>query len=139
MIKLQHLIEGETNLNVSKNLKNDSEEPIRQLSKEEKKTLIQTIEDYNTYRKLLKGQTIYDTITKITEAISLVERYVVGNSDEWMQAEMAKRDIKEITRLADKLDDEATKLQAIEKNIELIYEDIGIKLDRYFEIKDIEQ
>ncbi len=136
MIKLQHLIEADSE--ALKQFKDNTEEPLSPLSTEEKKTLIKTIEDYNTYRNSLKSTSVYDTINKISEAIALAERYVVSKSEEWMQAEMAKRDIKEIKRLTDKLDAESTKLQTIESNIELIYEDIGLKLDRYFEIKDNE-
>ena len=51
-----------------------------------------------------------------------------------MQAEMAKKDIKEIKKMSEKMLSEVGKLKAIESAVEMLYEDIGMRLNRYFDI-----
>ena len=57
-------------------------------------------------------------------------------STEWMEAKMIERDMKEIKRDAAKMYEEALKIKAIEKQVEMLYEEVGRRLERYFEIAD---
>jgi hypothetical protein len=49
---------------------------------------------------------------------------------------MVERDMKEIKRDAAKMYEEAQKMKAIEKQLEMLYEEVGRRLERYFEIAD---
>jgi ribosome-binding protein aMBF1 (putative translation factor) len=53
-----------------------------------------------------------------------------------MEAKMVERDMKEIKRDAAKMYEEAQKMKAIEKQLEMLYEEVGRRLERYFEIAD---
>ena len=44
--------------------------------------------------------------------------------------------MKEIKRDAAKMYEEAQKMKAIEKQLEMLYEEVGRRLERYFEIAD---
>ena len=124
MIKLKHLVENSTEVAYSA------------LTKEEKKKLYETIKAYNEYRGSLKASSIYETATKIMEAVNLAERYAIKECNEWMEAKMVERDMKEIKRDAAKMYEEAQKMKAIEKQLEMLYEQVGMRLERYFEIAD---
>ena len=104
MIKLKQLIEGfQKNENITPVKQEGDYGTLSPLSKEEKIYLMGTIGDYNQYRDELKPTKMYECAKKINNAISLAERYVMSECNEWMQAEMAKKDIKEIKKLSDKM------------------------------------
>jgi hypothetical protein len=53
-----------------------------------------------------------------------------------MEAKMVERDMKEIKKSAAKLYEEAHKIKSIEQQLEMLYEEVGVRLERYFEIAD---
>lgn len=124
MIKLKHLVE------------NSTETAYAPLSKEEKIKLRETVKSYNEYRKSLKASSVYETANKIMEAVNLAERYAIKECNEWMEAKMVERDMKDIKKMAQKLYEEAHKIKSVEQQLEMLYEEIGLKLERYFEIAD---
>jgi hypothetical protein len=124
MIKLKHLVE------------NSTETAYAPLSKEEKIKLRETIKSYNEYRNNLKASVVYETANKIMEAVNLAERYAIKECNEWMEAKMVERDMKEVKKMAQKLYEEAHKIKSVEQQLEMLYEEIGLKLERYFEIAD---
>ena len=123
-MKLKHLLE------------NSTEHAYTPLTVYEKKNMVESIKSYNEYRKGLKADNVYETAHKIMEAVNLAERYALKECNEWMEAKMVERDMKEIKRDAAKMYEEAQKMKAIEKQLEMLYEEVGRRLERYFEIAD---
>lgn len=123
-MKLKHLLE------------NSTESTYAALTKEEKSKMVGVIKSYNEYRKGLKADSVYETAQKIMEAVNLAERYAIKECNEWMEAKMVERDMKEIKRDAAKMYEEAQKMKAIEQQLEMLYEQVGMRLERYFEIAD---
>jgi hypothetical protein len=124
MIKLKHLVENSTEI------------AYTPLTVYEKKNMVETIKSYNEYRKGLKADNVYATAQKIMEAVNLAERYALKECGDWMEAKMVERDMKEIKKMATKLYEEAQKIKSTEKQLEMLYEEIGMKLERYFEIAE---
>lgn len=123
-MKLKHLLE------------NSTEHAYTPLTVYEKKNMVEAIKSYNEYRKGLKADCVYETAQKIMEAVNLAERYALKECGDWMEAKMVERDMKEIKRDAAKMYEEAQKMKAIEKQLEMLYEEVGRRLERYFEIAD---
>jgi hypothetical protein len=123
-MKLKHLLE------------NSTEHAYTPLTIYEKKNMVETIKAYNEYGKGLKADGVYATAQKIMEAVNLAERYALKECGDWMEAKMVERDMKEIKRDAAKMYEEAQKMKAIEKQLEMLYEEVGRRLERYFEIAD---
>lgn len=123
-MKLKHLLE------------NSTEHAYTPLTVYEKKHMYESIKSYNQYRNHLKAESIYETAHKIMEAVNLAERYALKECGDWMEAKMVQRDMKEIKRDAAKLYEEAQKIKEIEKQLEMLYEQVGHRLERYFEIAD---
>lgn len=123
-MKLKHLLE------------NSTEHAYTPLTIYEKKKMYETIRSYNEYRKSLKADSVYETANKIMEAVNLAERYALKESNDWMQAKMVERDMKDIKKDAAKLYEEAHKIKEIEHQLEMLYEQIGVRLERYFEITE---
>lgn len=124
-MKLKHLLE------------NSTEHAYTPLTVYEKKHMYETIKSYNQYRKSLKAESVYETANKIMEAVNLAERYAIKECSDWMEAKMVQRDMKDIKRDAAKLYEEAHKIKEIEKQLEMLYEQVGHRLERYFEIADV--
>lgn len=123
-MKLKHLLE------------NSTEHAYTPLTVYEKKKMYETIKSYNEYRKNLKAESVYETANKIMEAVNLAERYALKECGDWMEAKMVQRDMKEIKKDAAKLYEESNKIKEIERQLEMLYEQIGHRLERYFEIAD---
>lgn len=123
-MKLKHLLE------------NSTEHAYTPLTVYEKKKMYETIRSYNEYRNNLKAESVYETANKIMEAVNLAERYALKECGDWMQAKMVERDMKDIKKDAAKLYEEANKIKAIEQQLEMLYEQIGVRLERYFEITE---
>jgi len=121
-MKLKHLLE------------NSTEHAYTPLTIYEKKKMYETIKSYNEYRKNLKAESVYETANKIMEAVNLAERYALKECGDWMQAKMVERDMKDVKKDAAKLYEEAHKIKQIEQQLEMLYEQIGVRLERYFEI-----
>jgi hypothetical protein len=105
------------------------------LSGTEKKDLYESINRYNEYRSALKATSIHECIGVISNAIQLAERYAISESSDWMEAKMIKDDVKEMKKLSDGLCRESSTIKDIEAQMEMLYEQLGMKLERYFKIK----
>jgi len=117
-------------------LENSTEIAYEALTKEEKRKMYESIKSYNQYRESLKAESVYETAQKIMEAVNLAERYALKECGDWMEAKMIQRDMKEIKKCAADMYAESQKMQEIEKKVEMFYEQIGMRLERYFEIAD---
>lgn len=131
MIELKKLLE-----NLSKSSYSDDTEKYK-LSKEEKRKLYESVKAYNTFRENLKLNKAYESIKKINEIIQLAEKYALNESQEWMESKMIQDDFKGLNKLSEAMCKEINKLQESERTVEMLYERIGVQLERYFEIDDI--
>ena len=125
MVKLKHLVE------------NSTEKSYNSLSTDEKKALYETMKSFNLFRESLKSNKLYEAVTKIAESIDLAERYTISESDDWMESKMIQTDMKEMKKMSEGMLKEVEKVKEIEKQLHLMYEQIGMKLERYFHIDDI--
>lgn len=125
-IKLKKLLE-----NFSANGGNGPDAP---LTREEKRKLHESVKSYNSLRESLKLNSAYESISRITETITLAERYALKESNEWMEAKMIQDDFKNIKKLAEAMSKEIKTLQEAEKKVEMLYERVGVQLERYFKI-----
>lgn len=125
-IKLKKLLE-----NFSATGNNGPDAP---LTREEKRKLHESVKSYNSLRESLKLNSAYESISKIAETISLAERYALKESTEWMEAKMIQDDFKNIKKLAEAMSKEIKTLQEAEKKVEMLYERVGVQLERYFKI-----
>ena len=128
MIKLKNLIES------IEDVSNKSS-----LTKEEKMGMYEAICNYNEYRNSLKANSLHETVNTIKHAVELAESYTLTENHDWMESRMIKDDMKEMNKISENLCKESEKIKDIEKQMELFYEQLGLKLERYFEIKDIKK
>ena len=122
----------------SKNLLNESSD--KRMTEEEKK---QTLEAVSRFNEL--GQNIYKTneITELIETIKLMaenaSKMAIEETADWFDAVSVKRDTKSIGDSIKVFEGTFKEISTLQQRLESVFEDMGSKLGKYYEIKDIEE
>ena len=113
----------------------DATVPTKKLTTEEKQKLLQLVGKFNEYRNAMK---MADELQQVAENIvyiaELTEKYGLNETSEWFEGVTLERDMKDIKKNAQDLHKFANKIHPLVKQAEAIYEEIGLKLERYFEL-----
>jgi hypothetical protein len=123
-MKLKNLIE-----NVVK------EEPT--WSSEEKKRALEMIGRYNEYGHALRRETnLLEIAEKLQEISNYAEQFTMNESEDWFDKVTIDRNMKDLRKLSESFAKLARETYVHEQRMEALYEDAGMILNRYFEIKD---
>lgn len=114
---------------------NEDALPSKKLTVEEKRKLLGMVGKFNEYRRAMKMaddlKQVADNIVYIAE---MTERYGLNETSEWFEGVALERDMKEIKKYANELHKIANKVHPLVKEAEGCYENIGLKLERYFNL-----
>lgn len=109
--------------------------PSKKLTAEEKRKLLGMVGQFNEYRRAMK---MADELKQVAENIvyiaEMTEKYGLNETSEWFEGVTLERDMKEIKRYASELHKIANKVHPQVQEAEAIYEEIGLKLERYFNL-----
>ena len=117
----------------------------KEWTSEEKKVALEAIGRYNEYGGQLRREynlmEIAHTLSKITEA---AERFAVKEMTEssdqgWFDAHTVKENFKRLRKISEDFDKLAKEAHTLQQRMEALYEDGGHVLERYFEIKDLNE
>jgi hypothetical protein len=107
------------------------------LAPEQKKTFLEAVAKYNEYGKAIYRESnlsdIIETIEKLTSGAS---KFIVDESEDWFDAVTIKRDSKAIDNSANDFVKTAKEMVGMQHRLESLYEDLGNKLGRYYEIAE---
>lgn len=113
----------------------EGEIPVKKLTTEEKRQLLNLVSKFNEYRKAMK---MADELKSVAENIvyisELTEKYGLHETSEWFEGVTLENDMKEIKKYANELHKIANKVHPQVRQAEAIYEEIGLKLERYFNL-----
>ena len=114
---------------------NEVDVPAKKLSKEEKEKLLRLVGNFNEYRKSMK---MADELKNVAENIvyiaELTEKYGLNETSEWFEGVALEKDLSEIKKNAANLQKIANKIHPQIKMAESIYEEIGLRLEKFFEL-----
>jgi len=109
--------------------------PSKKLTVEEKRKLLGMIGKFNEYRNAMR---MADELKQVAENIvyiaEMTEKYGLNETSEWFEGVTLERDMKEIKKYAMDLHKIANKVHPQVQQAEAIYEEIGLKLERYFNL-----
>ena len=135
ILKLRPLIEG-----IDQPTNNAQQ---KEWTNEEKKSALDAIGRYNEYGNLLRRppegnlMEIAHTLSKITEA---AEKFTLSETGEdWFDKNTVSRNMKDLRRVSEEFNKLAKEAHTVQQRMEALYEDGGKVLDRYFEIKDLNE
>lgn len=147
---LENLAEKESQLRqdvttVSKHEGDDGATPViqRGLSKEQKKMLSELVKEYNRYNEVLEyRKNLMEVAKKMNDIGELSEAYLTekiheGNTDEnaWFEEKPIRKHVSEIKKLAVEFANSAKKCDQQLKEMQSMYQEAGMILERYFHME----
>ena len=139
ILKLRPLVE---NINSSTN-----EQPKKEWTTEEKKAALENIGCYNEYAKHLHRETsLMEVAHKLAEIVKCAEELAMHETSKVSEGDQAwfdERTVTENFKHSAKAMQEFVKLaqeaHIIEQRLQAKYEDVGHILERYYEVRDLQE
>jgi len=111
------------------------EENFRKLTIEEKQVVNNTIAKFNKFNEhIYRPNSVKEVIGAIKELCELAGKVALSETDDWFDSVTVKKDVKEINANLTKFEKVATEVNTMQQRMEALYEDIGQKLGRYYQI-----
>jgi hypothetical protein len=106
-------------------------------SPEEKTRALEMIGQYNEYGHALRRETnLLEIAEKLQEISVFAEQFTMNESEDWFDKVTVDRNMKDLKKLSESFAKLARETYVHEQRMEALYEDAGMILNRYFEIKD---
>lgn len=113
---------------------------VQKLNPQQKKELQARVAKFNEYGHVLRCETALMELAKnLNEIGQMAESYAMTESGDYFQAETVKRDFQEVKKITKDFSKKAKDCHGGLLQLNALYEDIGRKLERYFEIKSLEE
>ena len=107
------------------------------LAPEQKKTFLEAISRFNEYGKsIYRESNLKDIIETMERLSSGASKFIVDESEDWFDSITIKRDSKAIDNSANEFVKTAKEMVGMQHRLESLYEDLGNKLGRYYEIAE---
>ena len=110
----------------------------KRMTEAEKKQTMEAVSRFNEYGKqIYKTQEIAEMVESIKKLSENASKMVQENSDDWFDSVSIKRDTKAIGEAVKVFEATAKEAQTLQQRFESVFEDIGNKLGKYYEIKEL--
>ena len=115
-------------------------EEVKKLSPQQKKQLMEKIANYNEYGKVLRCETAIKELSQNFEEITtMAESYAMSEASDFFQQEVIGRDYKQLKGINKDFKKLAQECYGKLMQLNALYEDGGKMLERYFEIKTLDE
>jgi hypothetical protein len=110
----------------------------KRMTEAEKRETLEAVSRFNEYGKhIYKTQEIAEMVESIKKLSENASKMVQENSDDWFDSVSIKRDTKAIGEAVKVFEATAKEAQTLQQRFESVFEDIGNKLGKYYEIKEL--
>jgi len=112
----------------------------QKLSAQQKKDLMEKVRRFNEYGKVLRCETALMEMSKnLAEIGKMAESYAMTESGDYLQAETVKRDFNEVKKITSQFSKLSKECYGGLQQLNALYEDMGRKMERYFEIASLDE
>ncbi len=112
----------------------------QKLSPQQKRDLMEKVRKFNEYGKVLRCETALMEMSKtLAEIGQMAESYVMAESGDYLQSETVKRDFTEVKKITKDFSSRAKEVYGNLLHLNALYEDMGRKMERYFEIASLDE
>jgi len=115
------------------------EENYRKLNEKQSKLVLGAVNKFNQFEQHIYRQ---KDVREIVEAIKTISefagRLALDETDDWFDGVTVKKDVKEINDSVKLFEKTAKEVGTLQHRLEAMYENIGGKLSRYYEIADVD-
>lgn len=110
------------------------------MTPEQKKHFLEIISTYNSFQSQMRRksdlQNIAETLGTIIEA---ARELTLNEADDWFDANTVKRNMKSLDKLREEFKSTAKEARSLDTRMEALYEEMGMLLNRYFNIADLDE
>ena len=105
------------------------------LTEEQKQQIVHKVRGLNEYGKLFKHvNEIENALTEIQKTAHNAGYLAIQESDDWFETSRIKSDMREVAKCVKELDKVKEELKVAGYKAQSLYEDIGYKLGKYYEV-----
>ena len=109
----------------------------RSLTREEKRNIMDSVARFNEFgSKIYKTHEIAEMVEAIREMTKGASQLALQETDGWFDAVTVKRDMKEVATSTKLFEKAAKELSTLQQRLESVFEDIGHKLGKYYNIQE---
>lgn len=109
----------------------------QQLTREQKKQILGMVSEYNKYSKFFQTeQSLREIATNLSQICEGAHKFVIDEADDWFDEVTINRNMKDLQKLSEEFAKSATEGHSVQQRLHALYEDMGVILNRYFEIAE---
>ena len=105
------------------------------LSPEQKATFIEAVSNFNDFGKsIYRENNLSEVVENIKKLSESAGNYIMSETEDWFDGVTVKKDVKEISNAANLFEKTALEISGLQQRLESLYEDLGGKLNRYYDL-----
>lgn len=118
---------------------NESSGENKRMTDSEKEQTLEAVSKFNEYSKAIyKTQEISELVENIKTLAENASKMAIEETADWFDAVSVKRDTKAIGESVKVFESTFREISTLQQRLESVYEDIGSKLGKYYEINEAE-
>ena len=104
---------------------------------EQKRSFIEAVKRFNEYGdQVYRTEGIRKAVKEISTVVKQAEQLTIQETQDWFDGVAVKRDMKGLSEATKLFEKTATEMVQMQQRLESLYEDIGFKLGKYYEIAE---
>ena len=118
-------------------LKESEEAQAKKLTREQKQEIISAVSKFNEYGKsVYRESDIKELVATLKELSANASELALKEAGDWFDGISVKRDMKEVNSAVETFAKTANEINTLQQRMESVFEDIGNKLGKYYEIAE---
>lgn len=119
---------------------NESSETPRRMTEDERNVTLEAVANFNEYTQhIYKTNEIKNMVENIRTLAENASRMAIEETADWFDVVSVKRDTKSIGESVKIFESTAKEIGTLQQRLESVFEDIGGKLGKYYEIKELNE
>ena len=116
------------------------EENYKKLNGKQRKLVVDAVNKFNQFEQhIYRQKDVNEVVSAIKTIGEYAGRLALDETDDWFDGVTVKKDVKEINDSVKLFEKTAKEVGTLQHRLEAMYENIGGKLSRYYEIADIDK
>ena len=116
---------------------NNKDRLSRHLTKEAKQDILKSVSAFNEFgSNIYRTQEIKEMVEAIIKMSEGATQLALQETDDWFDSVTVKRDMNEVASSVKLFEKTARELSSLQQRLESVYEDMGHKLGKYYEISE---
>ena len=107
------------------------------MTREDRKAFLENISNFSSFGKnIYREAGIKETVQSIKELTEAAGHVALSEGDDWFDNMSVKRDMTEVSRATKLFEKTAKEMSVLQQRTESLYEEIGMRLSKYFDMKE---